>query len=183
MKNILTTVAMVVLTATFTKAQNTQHNYTKTTIPLQPVASSQAAAALADDDKRTAITYYDGLSRPVQQIQYRQSPVQRDIVQFSEYDLLGRESKQYLPYVDGQADMDFKGDALSIQAQFYQSTARVARTSFPFAETVYDNSPLNRVLEKSSPGHDWQLGEGHTSQMGYGMKCGFGKSWPDKSLR
>ncbi len=171
MKNILTTVAMVVLTATLTKAQNTQYNYTKTTVPLQPVNSTQAANALADDDKRTAITYYDGLSRPVQQIQYRQSPVQRDIVQFSEYDLLGRESKQYLPYVDVQADMDFKGDALSIQAQFYQSTARVARTSFPFAETVYDNSPLNRVLEKSAPGHDWQLGEGHTSQMGYGTNA------------
>jgi RHS repeat-associated protein len=36
-----------------------------------------------------------------------------------------------------------------------------------YSQKVFDNSPLNRVLEQAAPGKDWKVGNGHTIKFDY----------------
>ena len=44
------------------------------------------------------VTYFDGLGRPKQQTAIKGSPTQKDIITHMEYDEVGRQAKQYLPF-------------------------------------------------------------------------------------
>ncbi|SEN52657.1 YD repeat-containing protein [bacterium A37T11] len=60
---------------------------------------------------------------------------------------------------------------------FYNPTTpgatNIATTTYPYADTRYEPSPLNRVAEQGFPGASWQLstsgvtGAGHTQRLGY----------------
>ena len=47
------------------------------------------------------IQYFDGLGRPIQNVQVGSSPQGNDIIQHIAYDNLGRESRKHLPYTAG----------------------------------------------------------------------------------
>ena len=126
--------------------------------------------------------YLDGLGRPVQTVLHQASPQRRDLVQPQAYDALGREPRAYLPYpdsVNGRGGYRYR--ALHDQQQFYLSTgvaspggqgppapdaaARgVARTGVAYAETLFEDSPLNRVVAQAAPGEAWQLTGGHAQR-------------------
>lgn len=133
------------------------------------------------------ITYFDGLGRPVQTVQTKASPGERDIVTPVEYGPIGREVRKFLPYAAQEGTGGYKADALgagptqaggqylsasytgSAQYLFYQQTnTGIATSHSPFAQTVLEASPLNRVLEQGAPGEAWQpatsgqQGAGHT---------------------
>ncbi len=133
-----------------------------TIVPQVPVKTLPDVDVLSSSDKRISLSYYDGLGRPVQEVAHKQSPSQKDLVQIIEYDGFGRVAKQYLPYTSSYGDMTFKVNGATDQASFYQTKARVAHSDYPFSESVFDNSPLNRVVERSAPGVDWKLGSDHT---------------------
>ncbi|WP_185114004.1 DUF6443 domain-containing protein, partial [Fulvivirga imtechensis] len=115
----------------------------------------------AQTDKVTAFSYHDGLGRNVQSVVKGMSPGQNDMVAFQQYDEYGRVTRQYLPHTASGAD--FYTDPQTTQASFYNgAVANVPADSYPWAETQYDTSPLQRVLEQGAPGADWQLGSGHT---------------------
>jgi RHS repeat-associated protein len=143
-------------------AQTSTQNYVQGITPLLEVKDQSALNGLNDFQKRSVVTYYDGLGRPIQQVGYRQSPTFKDIVQINEYDINGRQSKQYLPFQSVNLNGAFVGTANEDQEDFYLNTARVARSAYPYSETVFENSPRNRVVEQSAPGEDWKLGSGHT---------------------
>jgi RHS repeat-associated protein len=93
--------------------------------------------------------------------------LKKDIVQPFTYDQYGREAMKYLPYAAATTDGSYKGDALTgALANFYnpgnttatQQTNGMPNTSFPFAQTGFEVSPLNRVIEQGAPGTSWQLG-------------------------
>jgi hypothetical protein len=93
--------------------------------------------------------------------------LKKDIVQPFTYDQYGREAMKYLPYAAVTTDGSYKGDALTgALANFYnpgnttatQQTNGMPNTSFPFAQTGFEASPLNRVIEQGAPGTSWQLG-------------------------
>lgn len=106
------------------------------------------------------IQYFDGLGRPSQTVELMASPTYKDIVQHVEYDVFGRESTKYLPYADKSGNGSFRADAKAIQGSFYAVgggwDAAVAKTNQPYAVTVFENSPLNRVLQQGAPGAAWQ---------------------------
>ncbi len=102
--------------------------------------------------------YYDGLGRPIQKVDYMASPSGKDIIQPIEYDSYGREVKKNLPYTDESTGL-YRDDWSTTQAAFYTTTMGygAADGSKAYAETVFDNSPLNRVMKQGAPGDVWKV--------------------------
>ena len=118
------------------------------------------------------LTYYDGLGRPVQVIDVSASPEMSDIVQHIEYDAFGRESRKYLPYVSDATSRVLHTSAKNEQLAFYTAVdSTVARDANPWSETIFEASPLNRVLKQGAPGVLWQpeeSGNDHAMHLNYG---------------
>ncbi|TKC02811.1 DUF6443 domain-containing protein, partial [Pedobacter frigoris] len=122
------------------------------------------------------VQYYDGLGRTMQQIMVQGSPSFRDVVQPAVYDAFGREVKKYLPYVSSllTSNGSFKTAAITDQTAFYNNplsygaTGVATITNAAFAETKFEPSPLNRVVEQGAAGASWQLSAGHTAKLVYG---------------
>ena len=120
-------------------------------------------------DENQTIQYFDGLGRPLQTIQVQGSPGFKDIVQPIAYDVFGREKFRYQPYAAQTGTTgSFRDAAISEQASFYNApTAGIKATAFPFAETLFEASPLNRVQQHGAPGEAWQISGGHTVKEEY----------------
>lgn len=116
------------------------------------------------------VGYFDGLGRPVQSVDVGQSPLGHDVVIPIEYDDFGREAKKYLPYARDTRSGLYVSGASSEQGSFYSvggAPAGVATDADPWALTVFEPSPLNRVLEQGAPGADWQPDTDHTVKQSY----------------
>ncbi|MCX2496398.1 DUF6443 domain-containing protein, partial [Pedobacter sp. PF22-3] len=122
-------------------------------------------------EENHSIQYFDGLGRPLQTVQVQGSPSFRDIVQPIAYDAFGRERFKYQPYAaQTGASGSFRSAALDEQYNFFHfpQAAGIKATDNAFAETVFEASPLNRVLQQGAPGADWQISSGHTLKTDYG---------------
>ncbi|HEY9046309.1 MAG TPA: DUF6443 domain-containing protein, partial [Ohtaekwangia sp.] len=129
---------------------------------------------LAIENLNETIAYFDGLGRPVQKINTANSPSKKDIVLPFQYDVYGREKLKFLPYVSNASKRSYKTDALKdpsldntqmtdlaryrtgAQYLYYQSAPSVSNDQFPYAETVFESSPLNRINFQGAPGAVWQ---------------------------
>ena len=130
------------------------------------VASTTAIASPTPVQATVAITYYDGLGRPIQQIANQQSNTGKDIVTHMEYDTFGRQTKEYLPFVGTNRNMTYDSSAQNNVLAFY-NTPNYENTANAFSEKVLEASPLNRVLKQAAPGTDWALGQGHEIKLDY----------------
>lgn len=113
------------------------------------------------------IQYFDGLGRHMQTVMTQGSPSKLDIVQPIVYDAFGREAKKYLPFT-AQNDGWYKpnneiinletGDYIGIAETFYNNEdSKIADDgNRPFAETIFESSPLNRMLKQGGPGTAWK---------------------------
>lgn len=138
------------------------HNYIRSvTVLASGLTTYSAVESAALSQKITNYQFFDGLGRPDQVVTKQGSPGQLDIVQPLAYDGYGREPKKYLPYTDATSGW-YKENALKDpttqvyesgkQYAFYQTGGLTASDTKPFAETRYEPSPLNRVLEQGAPG-------------------------------
>ncbi|MCV9387439.1 RHS repeat-associated core domain-containing protein [Reichenbachiella ulvae] len=98
--------------------------------------------------------YFDGLGRPTQTVAKSQSPTNKDIVSVVTYDDYGRQEKTYLPYtrtsaVGSDANWETNVDT------FYDNMFGNNEGSHAFSQSVYEPSPLNRVIEQHGPGSAW----------------------------
>jgi RHS repeat-associated protein len=119
-------------------------------------------------ERASSYTYFDGLGRPMQQVQRRASPTEKDMVTPITYDAVGRQDKDYLPYMADATDGHYKKDAVAGQAAFYLAPPeKVAASDYPYSVKVFEPSPLNRVLQQGAPGTDWQPVIGHTVKFDY----------------
>ncbi|MDJ1484208.1 DUF6443 domain-containing protein [Cytophagaceae bacterium YF14B1] len=118
---------------------------------------------LSAKDLSQKISYLDGLGRSLQSVVVQGAPEingeRQDIVSFAEYDPFGREVKKYLPYTASAANsanpqLHFQSTAMANQQPFYD---QLKGEGPAFAETVYENSPLNRILAQGAVGTDWQI--------------------------
>jgi RHS repeat-associated protein len=185
--NISNSIATVNITVdpasiNFSAGMNAVVTYTPRISGLTTSAALQSASA-NNTLVETNIQYVDGLGRPLQTVQYQESPTGKDVVQPFTYDQLGRDSVDYLPYsVAASSGGAYESNALTGtggytgggQYQFYQQTGKgYVNTTYPYAGTAYEPSPLNRVVEKGAPGTSWQLsgsgvtGAGHTVKIVY----------------
>jgi RHS repeat-associated protein len=118
--------------------------------------------------KNTQIIFSDGLGRKIQSIHVKASPSEKDIVKPIEYDQFGREFIDYLPYVTEDYPGWWKVNSVgkpnsyssSPHYEFYNNdigyNSNIAKDPAPFAMTVFEPSPRNRIIEVGSPGVDWQ---------------------------
>ncbi|WP_158674145.1 DUF6443 domain-containing protein [Pedobacter sp. KBW01] len=135
------------------------------TIKVAGITSDDQLYNLTIDQKQDTRFYFDGLGRPIQTVSIKASPSQHDMVQISSYDNSGRQAYQYLPYTAGDGTGSFKSGSLSAQASFYSNglTDKVADDSAPFSKSLFENSPLQRLLQAGGVGSGFQPGEHYKS--------------------
>ncbi|MDJ1466937.1 DUF6443 domain-containing protein [Xanthocytophaga flava] len=118
---------------------------------------------LSAKDLSQKISYVDGLGRPIQSVAVQAAPEvngeRSDIVTPVVYDNFGREVLKYLPYAASAVNasnpqLHFQSNAVNNQKLFYD---QLKGEGPAYAETVYENSPLNRVLAQGAVGTDWQI--------------------------
>ena len=164
MKKIL---FLFVLLPIMVVGQTQTENYIKTTNYKVPTTSRIPTPTIIQANQN--ITYFDGLGRPIQQVAHQQSGSGKDIVTPMEYDDLGRQPINYLPYVPNvTASLDYKTTALAEVLTYYATgNANLEATTNPFSKKLFDGSPLNRVLQQASPGNDWAMPLNHTIKFDY----------------
>ncbi len=126
-------------------------------------AMLSSAGISNNSDVIESITYFDGLGRPKQQIGIKATPDKGDLVTHIVYDDYGRQARQYLPFESiGNAgdytSVDINTNINSFYKNKYSedfigvSTANVNA----YSESIFEDSPLSRVLEQGAPGKDWK---------------------------
>ena len=149
-------------------AQTGSMNYIKTIELMAGVTTPEGVNGLPEDLKRTTISYFDGLGRPIQEVTVAKSPGRKDLVQHIEYDALGRNPRQYLPFTAATQGGGYHANAMNSLQQFYSgSVPGVPLTGVYYAQTDFEPSPLNRVLHTASPGEAWSMDMGHAVSYGY----------------
>ncbi|MES2279554.1 MAG: DUF6443 domain-containing protein, partial [Bacteroidota bacterium] len=178
-------VLLALVTGMGAYAQTTSQNFVRTRVPRTPIKTTGRLDTLTSnkDSVQSTIQYLDGLGRPLQTVQVYGSPNGQDLVQPQAYDQFGLEPIKYQPYsVSPGTPGMYQSTALSgsggytgsQQYSFYQTTGQsYANTTAPYAVTVFELSPLERVTEQGAPGTAWQpysgsiSGSGHTVKLAY----------------
>ncbi len=173
-----------------TTALSGNQNYILTSVPrFGGITTADGLVNRNTCELMQTVQYFDGLGRPLQTIQIKGSPADKDLVQPMAYDAFGRENQKYLPYAAATTDGSYKTDALTstgvfnfynpsgVPASQTQLTGGIAHITTPFAVTVYEPSPLGRVTEQGAPGDAWQPNTtnqdlSHTSRIAYATNDG-----------
>lgn len=160
---------------------STDQNYIMTRVFKKPEIKDAGATSSDNyntNDVNQTIQYFDGLGRPIQTVMVQGSPSLADVVQPVVYDAFGREAIKYQPYTITSTGGAYNADAVSGQASFYNADQRgLTMTKFPFSQTVFEPSPLNRIVEQGAPGESWQTALGHTRKIEYGTNVDEVKLW------
>ncbi|WP_421762905.1 DUF6443 domain-containing protein [Ekhidna sp.] len=156
---IFTLFTLVVFSQTSTK------NYIKTIDARQELPGNlDYSVSNSSNHTKQNIQYYDGLGRPLQSIVRWGSPDSRDLLTLIEYDVFGRQTISYLPYETTFSNGNFINTSTAKEGvrDYYNSRFTTNDGNNAFLETRFEASPLNRVVEESSPGYDWRIGSGNT---------------------
>ncbi|TYP76140.1 DUF6443 domain-containing protein [Aquimarina intermedia] len=145
----------------------TDKNYVHTIVPQQGVTKAELEVTQCFGvvtEVIESITYYDGLGRAKQQIAIKGSSNERDIVTHIPYDSYGRQDKQYLPFVSSTPAGSYK--TVNINNDINSYYLNTYPEDFPgitnpaevnaYSESIFEPSPLNRVLEQGAPGAAWK---------------------------
>ena len=135
---------LLLIAAVAIKAQVSTQNYVRTRTMLNSTGNSYV------DD----IAYYDGLGRPfefVQKVAKNGIKTGSPMATLQEYDALGRETNTWLPIkttTDYLTPATFKSNA----------PGNYNNDAYPYSQTSYDDSPLNRINTLYGPGNAWRNG-------------------------
>lgn len=96
------------------------------------------------------IDYFDGLGRPLQTVEKEKSPTKKDLVTYTEYDIAGRVTKQWLP-------VSYTGNGSFIALSTVSSAAQTTYGSgeVAYSKPIYEPTPFNRVSKQYGPGASW----------------------------
>jgi Leucine-rich repeat (LRR) protein len=142
-------------------------NYVRSFVPQLALTDPAQVSLVPAADVQVSTTYLDGLGRKVQTVQHAYSPMGHDVVQPHAYDSLGREPRQYLPYVTNTGSGHYHPNALYEQYFFYRdaptasnAAADIVRTGVAYSENLLEPSPLGRVTAQAAPGEAWSMQTG-----------------------
>ncbi len=156
-------------------------NYIRTKEAIGPITNIDTFNSRNYTAVKEVTQYFDGLGRIIQTVARQATPgsTPKDIITPVIYDSLGRETYKYIGYGQytgsHQSDGTFKYDAFSSQGSFYSTNSYnqnhgLDGESVYYGKTVFESSPLNRVLKTFAPGNTWAGSEGgneHAVQMQY----------------
>ncbi|MEY4835516.1 MAG: hypothetical protein RI980_1631, partial [Bacteroidota bacterium] len=145
-------------------SQSSDQNWVKTTTYKEPTTNAFAAPTPAQ--AVTQVSYFDGLGRAIQQVAHAQSNTGMDIVTHIEYDAFGRPAKEFLPYANQNASLNYNDSAGTDVFGFY-NTDTYENTPNPYSEKQFEASPLNRVQKQAAPGDAWSMGSGKEIKFDY----------------
>ena len=91
--------------------------------------------------------YYDEGGRPCGAAGIGVTPNHKNLLSQTEYDGLGRESRQWLPLPANVAYMDAASMKQAVQSHYADNR--------PYTEHGYEASPLNRILSETGVGNAW----------------------------
>lgn len=138
-------------------------NYIITDILQRPELDVSTVPSMSTSDAIRSIGYFDGLGRPQQSVGMQASPSHKDIVTPNVHDKYGREFRKYLPITTTEGILgwykeNILNSHLNYAVPFYSDTTDNIADDIPYAETLFEQSPLSRVKEQGAPGADWQIG-------------------------
>lgn len=119
-------------------SQDIHQNYIRTRVMLHESDPSKCLET---------IRYYDGLGRPFLNVQKNVTPSGANLATLQEYDGMGRESISWLPYVTSSDYLSPQNIKASIYSSYSDSRS--------YSESVYEASPLNRIVKQYGPGTAW----------------------------
>jgi len=162
--DLVLSVTMVVKTQTPTPPPGVveNKNFIKVWEAKYPTAIPYELLGKSAQDVSHVAQYFDGLGR-LEQTVVRQGSLNtetqafKDLVTPVEYDEFGRQAKKYLPYVSAEVIGQYKPDAITQQGNYYSTAPHLSgqgESKF-YSLTVFEASPLNRVLESYAPGKNW----------------------------
>jgi RHS repeat-associated protein len=148
-------------------SQSSDKNYVLQTDLLIKKKFPTTVQSLPDGEKIDVIQYFDGLGRGIQTVSYHASPSSNDLVLHVEYDTLGRQTMDFLPF-PSSSDGSFINNGKSGTLTYYNSPLdhTIPGTAYPYGERSLDDSPLNRINKQGFPGESWQLDE-HPQEFHY----------------
>jgi RHS repeat-associated protein len=166
MKNLIKISLMLFLVFALTGIKNvlaqTSGFVQQDIIKVAGVTTEAQIGTLSITQKQTTRVYLDQMGRSIQTVDMQASHSQLDIIQPAVYDNLGRVTKTYLPYAGSSSDVtgSYRANAVTDQAAYYNNgTAdKVADDSSPFSQQVFENSPLQRLLNSGTVGAGFQAG-------------------------
>jgi RHS repeat-associated protein len=130
-------------------------------IKVEHITTDAQTYGLSTAGKQTTRAYYDGFGRTLQTVAVGASPQNNDMIQPVAYDNLGRQTVSYLPYTGLSSDTagNYRGNAISTaQAAFYNQASQyvIATDAAPYTQQVFENSPLQRLLQAGTVGNGFQ---------------------------
>lgn len=124
--------------------------------------AANITSAVAPDEFILRNVYFDGAGRITQAIVKQGSLITGtaavDMVNAHFYDGLGREIISYLPFAANTNDGLFKANPFQQQTAFYSNPNGILKGQSEnhfYGETIYDGSPLNKVLKTMASGNSW----------------------------
>jgi len=151
---------------------NKNYNYIITHDVKQAGITNPSDSTNLNTHVNTTIEYVDGWGRPVGTVAVKASPGLNSVLQHRNYDDMGREPRKYLPYTK-VGELGYVRPISYDQAYFYNAGPNVAHTDYPFSDTRFEETAMDRVLEQGAPGDHWQLStsispnKGHTINWNY----------------
>lgn len=139
----------------------------ETDVRVPNIVSLTSISSLPIGQKTVTFTYNDQGGRPIQKVSQSATPGFNDMVQPIAYDPAGRKITGYLPYsVPGTNNGAYVANPLSNQAIYYNpntpGASNIATSTNSTSESIYDNSPSERIVEQGYPGLTWIQGGGHS---------------------
>ncbi len=145
-------------------------NYVRTWDAIAPESDpNNFTITSAVTHSRMTTQYVDGLGRPIQTVIKKgsletSSGAYADVVSPIVYDEFGREQFKYLPFVSTTNNGFFKINPFQQQATFMNAQYSAQGETYFYGKTVFEESPLNRVLKTFAPGNNWIGQEGTDAQ-------------------
>lgn len=139
-------------------------NYIRTWEAYAPMTNKDSVTTGGVEKAKQVTQYFDGMSRLVETILKKGSPLQQDIITANTYDDFGRETNKYLPYTATTgSDGNFKTDPFNTQYAYYIANYS---DSFTYTKTLFERSPMNRPVNNYAPGESW-VGSTRGTEMQY----------------